>query len=108
MQFQNVFDWCRLYVTCWRPQTDEVGPDTPIMRLVQAHLDRLAEDGRSPATQDTYKLVAGKLQVKLCGVRIAEANPARIDAVLRTMANTHGPGMARQAKTILSALCNSR
>ncbi len=85
-----------------RPPTDEVGPDTAVMMLVEAHLDRLAEDGRSPATQDTYKLVAGKLRAKLGGVRIAEANPARVDAVLRAMTNTHGAGMARQAKTILS------
>jgi integrase len=85
-----------------RPPSEEVGPDTTVMALVQAHLDRLAEDGRSPATRETYKLVAGKLQAKLGGVRIAEANPSRIDAVLRTMTNAHGPGMARQAKTILS------
>ena len=85
-----------------RPPTDEIGPDTAVMTLVEAHLDRLAEDGRSPATQDTYKLVAGKLRAKLGGVRVAEANPGRIDAVLRAMTNTHGPGMARQAKTILS------
>ena len=85
-----------------RPPTDEIGPDTVVMTLVEAHLDRLAEDGRSPATQDTNKLVSEKLRAKLGGVRIAEANPARIDAVLRAMTNTHGPGMARQAKTILS------
>ncbi|MDT5097614.1 MAG: hypothetical protein QOC76_1351 [Mycobacterium sp.] len=85
-----------------RPPSDEIGPDTTVMTLVQAHLDRLAEDGRSPATRDTYKLVAAKLQVKLGGVRIVEANPARIDAVLRTITNAHGPGIARQAKTILS------
>jgi integrase len=84
-----------------RPPSDEVGPDTPIMTLVEAHLHRLAEDGRSPATQDTYKLVAGKLRAKLGGVRLTEANPARMDAVLRAMTNTHGPGIARQAKTIL-------
>jgi integrase len=85
-----------------RPPSEEMGPDTAVMTLVEAHLDRLAQDGRSPATQDTYKLVAAKLRTKLGGVRIAEANPARIDAVLRTITNTHGPGIARQAKTILS------
>jgi integrase len=85
-----------------RPPSDEIGPDTAVMTLVQAHLDRLAEDGRSPATQDTYKLVANKLQLKLGAVRIVEVNPGRIDTVLRAMNNTHGPGIARQAKTILS------
>jgi integrase len=72
------------------------------MALVEAHLDRLAEDGRAPATQATYKVVAGKLRAKLGGVRVREATPARIDAALRSMSNTHGPVMARQAKTILS------
>ncbi len=84
------------------PPSDEIGPDTTVMSLIHAHLARLAEDGRSPATQDTYKLVAGKLQVKLREVRIAEVTPARIDAVLRTITNVHGPATARQAKTILS------
>lgn len=46
--------------------------------------------------------MAGKLRGKLGGVRIGEATPARIDAALRSMSNTHGPVMARQAKTILS------
>lgn len=85
-----------------RPPTDEIGPDTAVMTLVKAHLDRLAEDGRSPATQETYTAVAGKLQVKLGGVRVAETTPARIDAALRAITNSHGPGMARHAKTILS------
>ena len=44
--------------------------------------------------------MAGKLRATR-RLRIAEANPARIDAVLRAMTNTHGPGMARHAKTIL-------
>jgi len=81
---------------------DEIGLDTAVMTLVEAHLARLAEDGRAPATQATYRIVAGKLRVKIGGVRVAEATPVRIDAALRSMSSTHGPVMARQAKTILS------
>jgi integrase len=81
---------------------DEIGLDTAVMTLVEAHLARLAEDGRAPATQATYRIVAGKLRIKLGGVRVGEATPARIDAALRSMSTTHGPVMARQAKTILS------
>jgi integrase len=81
---------------------DEIGLDTAVMTLVQTHLIRLAEDGRAPATQATYRIVAGKLGIKLGGVRVGEATPARIDAALRSMSTTHGPVMARQAKTILS------
>jgi integrase len=80
---------------------DQIGADTPVMVLVEAHLARLAEDGRAPATQATYRVVAGKLRAKLGGVRAEEATPARIDAALRSMSSTHGPVMARQAKTIL-------
>jgi integrase len=69
---------------------------------MDGHLVRLAEDGRSPATQATYRVVAGKLRAKLGGVRVGEATPSRIDAALRSMSSTHGPVMARQAKTILS------
>jgi integrase len=61
------------------------------MTLVQAHLERLAEDGRAPATQATYRVVAGKLRTKLGGVRVGEAAPARIDAALRSMSSTRGP-----------------
>jgi hypothetical protein len=81
--------------------SDQVGFDTPLMVLVEAQLDRLAEDGRAPATLATYRVVAGKLRTNLGGVRVGEATPARIDAALRSMSNTHGPVMARQAKTIL-------
>src|ERR1700753_4193148 len=94
---------------------DEIGLDTAVMTLVPAHRLRLAEKrsahphpnrwaeaGRAPATQATYRIVAGKLRIKLGGVRVGEATPARIDAALRSMSTTHGPVMARQAKTILS------
>src|SRR6201986_548199 len=81
---------------------DEIGLDTAVMTLVQTHLIRLAEDGRAPATQATYRIVAGKLRIKLGGGRGGGATPARIDAGLRSMSTTQGPVMARQAKTILS------
>ena len=49
-----------------------------------AHVARLAEDGRAPATQATYRIVAGKLRIKLGWVRIGEATPVRIDSALRS------------------------
>jgi hypothetical protein len=67
---------------------------------MEAHLARLA-DGRAPATQATYRVVAGKLRAKLGGVRVGEATPARIDAALRSHEQHSRTGMARQAKTIL-------
>lgn len=80
---------------------DEITLDTKITVLGQQHLVRLAEDGRSPATIDTYKAVVRTLTKFLGGVRVGEATPARLDAALRSMRDTHGANMARHSKTIL-------
>ena len=69
--------------------------------LVEQHLARLAEDGRSPVTLSTYRFAAAKLAKFIGGVRAGEATPARIDAAIRSMRTAHGPTMARQSKTIL-------
>jgi hypothetical protein len=81
--------------------SDAVGLETPVTVLVEQHLVRLAEDGRSPVTLATYRFAVGKLDKFIGGVRVGEASPARIDAALRSMRSAHGPTMARQAKTIL-------
>lgn len=80
---------------------DEVNLGTKITFLVERHLNRLADDGRSPVTLSTYKFAAGKLAKFIGGVRVGEATPARIDAAIRSMRAAHGSTMARQAKTIL-------
>jgi integrase len=79
----------------------EIGLDTPVVSLVYQHIARLADDGRSPRTLDTYRYVAAKLAKFIAGVRVGEASPARIDAALRSMRATHGATMARQARTLL-------
>ncbi|MDM1896015.1 site-specific integrase [Mycobacteroides abscessus] len=86
-----------------RPPTDagEVSPDTLVMVLVMNHLDRLEEDGRSPATLATYRFAAGKLKKFLGGVRVREASVMRLDAAVRSMRTAHGVTMARQSRTIL-------
>jgi integrase len=78
-----------------------VGLETLVTALIEQHLTRLAEDGRSPVTLSTYRFAVGKLQKFIGGVRVGEASPARIDAALRSMRSAHGATMARQAKTIL-------
>ncbi len=72
------------------------------MKLVAQHIERLAEDGRSARTLDTYRYTATKLANFMAGVKVGEASPARLDAALRSMRSTHGPTMARQARTLLS------
>jgi integrase len=80
---------------------DEIGLDTPVASLVERHLIRLAEDGRAARTLDTYRFVAGKLSKFIGGLRVGEATPARLDAVLRSMRAAHGLTSALQSRTIL-------
>ena len=79
---------------------NEITLSTPLSALIEQHLERLAEDGRSPATISTYNFAAQKLNKFVGAVRVHEATPARIDAAIRSMRTTHGATMARQAKTI--------
>ncbi|MGJ6123544.1 site-specific integrase [Mycolicibacterium sp. Y3] len=81
--------------------TGEVGPDTKVSDLVEQHLSRLAEDGRSPVTMSTYRFTNTKLKKFIGGLRVGEASPARMDAALRSMRTAHGATMARQSKTLL-------
>jgi hypothetical protein len=79
----------------------EISLETKVLSLVEQHLDRLAEDGRSPVTMSTYRFSANKLTKFIGGLRVGEASPARIDAALRSMRSAHGSTMARQSKSIL-------
>jgi integrase len=83
------------------PADEEISLDTKISVLVDQHLERLAEDGRSGATLDTYKIAVRNLAKFLGGVRVGEATPTRIDAALRSVRTAHGATGARQARTIL-------
>jgi integrase len=80
---------------------DEITLDTLIVSLVETHIARLTEDERAARTIDTYNYAAGKLGKFIRGVHVGEATPPRIDEVLRSMRNAHGPTMARQARTLL-------
>ncbi|QQW36525.1 site-specific integrase [Mycobacterium marinum] len=79
----------------------EIGPDTKVTDLVEQHLTRLAEDGRSPVTMSTYRFTTKDLKKFIGGLRVREATPARMDAALRSMRNAHGTTKARQSKSIL-------
>src|SRR6478672_11362958 len=49
---------------------DAVGLETLVTALVEQHLVRLAEDGRSPVTLTTYRFAVSKLQKFIGGVRV--------------------------------------
>jgi integrase len=80
---------------------DAIGLDTPVMDLVTAHIARLEQDGRSLQTLQAYRYDAKKLAKLVGGVRVGEATPARLDAVLRSVSNAHGATRARRARTLL-------
>jgi hypothetical protein len=65
------------------------GLDTKITVLVERHLGRLAEDGRSPVTLSTYRFAAAKLAKFLGGVRVGEAarHPARSEQLWQAVAH---------------------
>ncbi len=84
------------------PSEDQYGKlAEDVMALVDRHIDRLEEDGRSIRTIDTYRYCAKLLGKVASGVRVSEATPARIDAAIRSMRNAHGDVLAVQSKTIL-------
>ncbi|WP_396928173.1 tyrosine recombinase XerC [Mycolicibacterium sp.] len=80
---------------------DSIGLDSLVMTLVDQHIERLAEDGRSVRTLDTYRYTATKLAKFMAGVKVGEASAARLDAALRSMRTAHGAVMARQSRTLL-------
>jgi integrase len=82
-------------------EDDEITLDTRIVTLVDQHIDRLIEDGRSVRTIDTYRYAAKLLAKIIAGVRVGESTPARIDAAIRSMRRAHGDVMAVQSKTLL-------
>ena len=80
---------------------DAIGLDTLVVALVDQHIDRLEEDGRSICTVDTYRYAAKLLAKIIAGVRVGESTPARIDGAIRSMRRAHGDVLAVQSKTLL-------
>jgi integrase len=79
----------------------EITLDTKVVDLVRLHLDRLQEDGKSPATMTTYRSAERKLHKFVGAVRVGEAAAGRIDAAIRSLRTAHGANMARHGRTLL-------
>jgi integrase len=75
--------------------------DTRISDLVEQHLELLAEDGKSPSTMTTYRSAARKLRKFSEALRVGDATPGRLNAVIRSLRKAHGPNMARHGRTLL-------
>ncbi len=78
--------------------------------LIDHHLARLAEDGRSSRTTDAYRYTASKFMRFVGGVRVREATPPRIDAALRSMRNATGATAltADELRGLLAKLATSQ
>jgi hypothetical protein len=79
------------------PSADQISLDTLLVCLVDQHLTRLSEDGRSPVTLSTYRFAADKLAKFIGGVRVGEASTGRLDAALRSMRAAHHADRNRPA-----------
>ncbi|OCB41037.1 integrase [Mycobacterium malmoense] len=79
----------------------EISLDTRICDLVDQHLDMLAENGKSPSTMTTYRSAARKLRKFSEALRVGDATPGRLNAVIRSIRQAHGANMARHGRTLL-------
>jgi integrase len=83
------------------PGQGNVTAGTPLTALVDLHISRLQDKGRSPATIDTYRVTERKLASLVGGIRAGEATAARMDVVIQTMRSKHGASMAKHARAVL-------
>lgn len=79
----------------------EISLDTKISVLIDQHLATLEADGKAPATMTTYRSAARKLAKFSAALRLGEATPGRMNAVIRSMRQAHGANMARHGRTLL-------
>ncbi|OYN81699.1 site-specific integrase [Mycolicibacterium sphagni] len=79
----------------------QISLDTKVSVLVEAHLEMLAEAGKSPSTMTTYRSAARKLAKFSDALRVGDATPGRLAAVIRSMRAAHGANMARHGRTLL-------
>jgi integrase len=82
-------------------ESGQISLDTKVSVLVEQHLALLAEAGKSPATMTTYRSAARKLAKFSEALRIGDATPGRLNAVIRSMRAAHGANMARHGRTLL-------
>lgn len=78
----------------------DISLDTRLAELVAQHLDALERNKRSPATMTTYRSTERAMK-KYTQLRVGDATPGRLNAVLTTLKHEHGANIARHARTIL-------
>lgn len=79
----------------------DISLDTTVAALVERHLVMLEENGKSPATLTTYRSAQRRLLKFAEKIRVGDATPGRMDAVIRSLRQAHGANMARHGRTLL-------
>ncbi|TRW85568.1 site-specific integrase [Mycolicibacterium sp. 018/SC-01/001] len=75
---------------------------TPLADLVSQHLEMI-ERSASPATMTTYRSAERNLLKYTQSLRVGEATPGRLNAVIVSLQDAHGSNMARHGRTLLRA-----
>ncbi|RVW03036.1 site-specific integrase [Rhodococcus xishaensis] len=87
--------------------SDEITTETTIAQLWVHYRAELVDLGRAPRTLQRYDEVASFIRDGLGGVRLREITTQRIDAFLRTIEGTRGPGNAKTTRSVLSGMLSS-
>lgn len=75
--------------------------DTYVSELVTKHLAILDENHKSPATMTTYRSAERQMLKYTEAMRVGEATPGRLNAVIKSIRAANGVNMARHTRTIL-------
>lgn len=75
--------------------------DTHVSDLVAQHLQTLEENHKSPATMTTYRSAQRQMLKYTEAMRVGEATPGRLNAVIKSIRTANGVNMARHTRTIL-------
>lgn len=78
----------------------DVSLDTTLSELVEQHLTVL-QGKKSPATMTTYRSTQRTLRKFSESMRVGEALPGRVNAILQSVREAHGAGVARHCRTLL-------
>ena len=87
--------------------SDSIGLDTLVMVLVDEHIARLAENGRSARTLDTYRYDASKQAKFLGGVKVGESSAPTQSATSSPSSRSGHRRVRRRSPQLSCATCSS-
>lgn len=88
-----------------RSGTGDITPDTRLAVVAEKWFGEL--DGKSPSTLQGYRDRLDRQVLPALGrVRVREVSVGLLDRHLAAVRATHGPGLAKMTKSVLSGICN--